>query len=1049
MAELFDRLQAAVGDNYRLIEELGGGGMSRVFLALEVELDRRVVIKVLPPDMTAGVNRERFHREVQLAARLQHPHVVPLLTAGAADGLLYYVMPYIDGESLRTKLNREGELPVGEAVRILKEVVDALSYAHRNGVVHRDIKPDNVLLSDGHAVVADFGVAKAVTASSGASSLTSLGVALGTPAYMAPEQAAADPHMDHRADIYAVGALAYEMLSGQPPFTGATPQAVMAAHVNQPAEPLTQRRPAVSAALNALVMRCLEKRAADRWQTAAELVPQLEAMSTPSGGMTPTGTAPVPAVDYNAAARQAHPVRVGALFALASVGALAIVYLLVYQLGLPNWVFYGAIGLLVIGLPIMLLTGHHERQRALAYTTGVAVPTPTSGIRRWFTWQKSLLGGGVAFAGLAVLATGYMTMRNLGIGPVGTLVAAGVLEERDRIIVADFEDRTPEANLGTSVTELLRIDLTQSPVLRLMGASATGDVLRRMDRDPMTPLDVDLATEVGRREGVKAVLAGDIGTLGRGYVVSARLLSTADGSVLVGLRETADDDTKIIDAVDRLSAKLRERIGESLRTIRAGEPLEQVTTSSLAALETYSRAVKAGDHGDFERASGLLEETIAIDSTFAMAYRKLAVIFSNAGAPRSRINAAAAKAFENRMRLPDVERYLAEAYYYDNVNYDRAKVTSAYRSILEIDPYEATALNNLAVHLNSMRRWEEGEELAVRAIESEDVIVAYGNAAYAQLARGKIAEARATLERMTEGAPSSPWTIFFQGMLASGERDYAVADVYYDSLQATQRSSPSWTRAAAGLRASVAEIRGQLARAERQLRNSMAASEEEENHAAYISQATNWGWLDVFYRDAPEDGLRRVAAALERFPLGEIDPSDRPYLALAHFYANAGRPRVAGRLLAEYEEEVNDGLKAGDFFRHAARASVARAEGRVAEAIVEYRTFYDESGCAGCGLFELARTYDAAGQTDSALAVYERAVSNPGMFRLVDEYRTLAQTYKRLGEIYEERGATDEAIEYYNKFVDLWQDADEELQPIVRDIRNRIARLAGEPRDGG
>ena len=1015
MAELFDRLQAAVGDNYRLIEELGGGGMSRVFLALEVELDRRVVIKVLPPDMTAGVNRERFHREIQLAARLQHPHVVPLLTAGAADDLLYYVMPYIDGESLRTKLNREGELPVGEAVRILTEVADALSYAHRNGVVHRDIKPDNILLSDGHAVVADFGVAKAVTASSGASSLTSLGVALGTPAYMAPEQAAADPHTDHRADIYAVGALAYEMLSGQPPFTGATPQAVMAAHVNQ----------------------------------AAELVPLLEAMSTPSGGMTPTGTAPVPAVDYDAVARQAHPVRVAGLFGLASAGALAIVYLLVYQLGLPNWVFYGAIGLLVIGLPIMLLTGHHERQRALAHTTGVAVPTPTSGIQRWFTWQKSLLGGVVAFAGLALLATGYMTMRNLGIGPVGTLVAAGVLVERDRIIVADFEDRTPEANLGTSVTELLRIDLTQSPVLRLMGASATGDVLRRMGRDPMTPLDVDLATEVARREGVKAVLAGDIGTLGRGYVVSARLLSTADGSVLVGLRETAEDDTKIIDAVDRLSAKLRERIGESLRTIRAGEPLEQVTTSSLAALETYSRAVKAGDHGDFERASGLLEETIAIDSTFAMAYRKLAVVLSNADAPQSRINAAAAKAFENRMRLPDVERYLTEAYYYDNVNYDRAKVTSAYRSILEIDPYEVTALNNLAVHLNGMRQWEEGEELAVRAIETEDILVAYTNAIRAQLAQGKIAEARATLERMTERAPNSPWTIFFQGMLASSERDYVVADVYYDSLQATQRSSPSWSRGAAGLRANVAEIRGQLARAERQLRNSMDASEEEENHAAYISQAANWGWLDVFYRDAPEDGLQRVAAALERFPLGQMDPSDRPYLALVQFYANAGRPRVAGRLLAEYEEEVNDGLKAGDFFRHAARASVALAEGRVAEAIVGYRTFYDESGCASCGLFELARAYDAAGQTDSALAVYGRAVSNPGAFRLFDEYRTLAQTYKRLGEIYEERGATDEAIEYYDKFVDLWQDADEELQPIVRDVRNRIARLAGEPRDGG
>ena len=201
MNDLRARLQTAVGSAYRIDKELGGGGMSRVFVAEESALGRRVVIKVLPPDLAAGVNVERFRREIQLAASLQHPHVVQLLTAGAADNLLYYVMPFIPGESLRAKLAREGELPVPEVVRILRDVVDALSYAHAQGVVHRDIKPDNVLITGKHAVVTDFGVAKAVSASSGQSTLTSLGVALGTPAYMAPEQAAADPHVDHRADL--------------------------------------------------------------------------------------------------------------------------------------------------------------------------------------------------------------------------------------------------------------------------------------------------------------------------------------------------------------------------------------------------------------------------------------------------------------------------------------------------------------------------------------------------------------------------------------------------------------------------------------------------------------------------------------------------------------------------------------------------------------------------------------------------------------------------------------------------------------------------------
>src|SRR5690349_9747536 len=350
--------------------------MSRVFLAEEVRLGRQVVIKLLPPEMGAAVNVERFEREIQLAARLQHPPIVPLLTAGADGDLLYYVMPFIAGESLRVKLAREGELPVIETVRILREVVDALAYAHRNGVVHRDIKPDNILLSEGHAVVTDFGVAKAVTASTGGGSLTSLGVALGTPAYMAPEQAAADPHVDHRADLYAAGVVGYEMLCGRPPIMAATPQATLAAQVTQIPEPVATHRPSVPGALSALIMRCLEKHPADRWENADELLHQLEVMATPSGGLTPTGAGAPISSGTEAAIQRAHPVRVAALFGTASLVVLGLVYALMVKLGLPDWVFPGAVALLVVGLPIMLLTGVFERRRALARTTGRVVPTP-------------------------------------------------------------------------------------------------------------------------------------------------------------------------------------------------------------------------------------------------------------------------------------------------------------------------------------------------------------------------------------------------------------------------------------------------------------------------------------------------------------------------------------------------------------------------------------------------------------------------------------------------------------------------------------------------
>lgn len=270
------RLREALGPDYALERELGGGGMSRVFVATEQALGRSVVVKVLPPDLAAGVNKERFRREIQLAAQLQHPHVVPLLTAGERDDLLWFTMPFIEGESLRITLDARQKLPVREVLRILRNVVDALAYAHGRGVVHRDIKPGNILMSGSHAVVTDFGVAKALSAAIPVAGHTTSGMAIGSPAYMAPEQLAADPAADHRVDIYAVGLLAYELLTGIAPFSGSSPQATLAAQLTvRPTAPhITQ--PDIPPALSALIMHCLEKDAAKRPQTASALLQELD-----------------------------------------------------------------------------------------------------------------------------------------------------------------------------------------------------------------------------------------------------------------------------------------------------------------------------------------------------------------------------------------------------------------------------------------------------------------------------------------------------------------------------------------------------------------------------------------------------------------------------------------------------------------------------------------------------------------------------------------------------------------------------------------------------
>jgi serine/threonine protein kinase/tetratricopeptide (TPR) repeat protein len=291
--DLKKRLQDALGQSYFFDRELGAPGMSRVFLAHEMSLRRKVVVKVLPPDLAASVNLARFNREIQFAAKLQHPHIVPVLSAGVAGGLPYYAMPFIEGESLAERLTRVGELSVRETVRILRDVLSALAHAHKNGVIHRDIKPENVLLTGDDALVTDFGVAKALSAETDASSgLTSSGIAVGTPAYMSPEQASGDPSTDHRADIYAVGAMAYQMLTGYQVFTHRSPQAMFAAHAVERPEPIISRRPAVPAPLADLIMRALEKRPSDRPQSAREMLADLELAVAPSGETLVTSAAP-------------------------------------------------------------------------------------------------------------------------------------------------------------------------------------------------------------------------------------------------------------------------------------------------------------------------------------------------------------------------------------------------------------------------------------------------------------------------------------------------------------------------------------------------------------------------------------------------------------------------------------------------------------------------------------------------------------------------------------------------------------------------------------
>ncbi|HEX6313469.1 MAG TPA: serine/threonine-protein kinase, partial [Gemmatimonadaceae bacterium] len=761
-AELRDQVQSSLGSAYSIERELGGGGMSRTYVAMEQALSRRVVVKVLSPELAAGVSVDRFRREIMLAAKLQHPHVVPVLSSGDAGGLPWFTMPFVEGESLRARLGR-GPMGIGEITGILKDVARALEFAHSHGVVHRDIKPDNVLLAGSSATVTDFGIAKAITAARSGpegSTLTMAGTSIGSPAYMAPEQAAGDPNIDHRSDLYAFGCMAYELLAGRPPFTGTSPAKLLGAHLGETPRDIRELRADTPPPLADLVMRCLQKDPDQRPSQARDLVRVLDSV-TSSGA---TDAAP---------ALLAPRIRTGRALAIWAV-ATALVALTAWAatvaIGLPSWVLPGSLGVMLAGLPAIGFTAWVQRATRKAWT---ATPTFTPGgtptgqgtlltlamkASPHVSWHRTWMGGAIAVGAFAVLVIGWMVMRALGIGPAASLIGRGAFSAREKLIVADFRSPASDSTLGATVAEAIRTDLTQSQNLNVMTRAAVRDVMQLMQKDPSTTLLYETAREVATREGAKALLDGAVERVGTGYVVSARLVSSLDGSELATFRATAANDGELIASLGGLAKDIRERVGESLKSIRETKALERVTTASLPALKKYVEGmyvIEALD--DRERGRAMLYEAVAIDSTFAMAWRRIAASYSGQGSGRAAQMAAIEKAYRYRDRLSDNERLTTEAGYHSyGPAPDLDKTIAAYEALLERDSLSSPALNNGGLRYSFKRDYARAEQLLRRAIAiPEPFGGSFGNLIQAQLAQGKVAAAESIAAKFREVLPSS------------------------------------------------------------------------------------------------------------------------------------------------------------------------------------------------------------------------------------------------------------------------------------------------------
>jgi tetratricopeptide (TPR) repeat protein len=786
MTDTVQRLNRSLAGSYRLEREVGSGGMATVYVAEDLKHHRQVAVKVLKPSLGEVLGPERFLREIEIAAGLDHPHVLPLYDSGEADGLLYYVMPFVEGESLRDRLDRERQLPVEGALQIAGEVADALSYAHARGVIHRDIKPENILLAEGHARVADFGIAKAIT-EAGGEQLTRTGVAVGTIAYMSPEQVTASHDLDGRSDLYSLGCVLYEMLAGAPPFAGPD-EAVIAQHLTAEPPAVHKARPAVPMDVSAALSRALSKAPADRFNPVAQFADALRPRTAAHTGLVAGPTV------------RNDPVRAGVAFAIAAGAILAVAYALVHGLGLPDWVLLATEGILVVGLPIVLGASLAEKRSGEA----------AGGL---LTWRNAMLGGALAFGALALTTAVYSGSRALGIGPAGSLLATGALEERDRLILADFDNSTSDPTHGATATELMRIGLSQSRMVSVLDPIQVGHILDMMERDPAQPLTEELAFEAAEREGLKAVITGSISTVGTGFLLSARLVSL-DGDVLTAQQERARDEDELVEAVDRLAASLRERFGESLRTIREAPPLDQVTTGSLVALRTFTQGLQAWNQGDNARAMQLMEDAIAIDTTFAMAYRKLAIILSNQSERRSRAVEAATKAYEFRDRLTNRERYLVIAAYHSVVTGNHDQQISAYRTLLDVYPDEHYALNNLGVIYTQLRDYERAAEYYARALAVDSTTrLHYSNLASSLNQLRQHDSAQAIIERFQGRFEGNPEVAISWIIHAATQKDYDRAEDLASSLMSSELGTVFWEATAYEWMGSLDAMRGRMDRA--------------------------------------------------------------------------------------------------------------------------------------------------------------------------------------------------------------------------------------------
>ncbi len=750
--------------------------------------------------------------------------------------------------------------------------------------------------------------------------------------------------------------------------------------------------------------------------------------------------------------------QVAGLYLAFSWIVLQITQTLTEGLALPGWVVPFALILLAIGLPVVLVTAFIQKGMATRRPapkpqsldeveevppgeapTGEAPtgePAPLGGAVRALTWKRTMLGGVAALVLLVVMGTAWTITRSLGIGPAATLLGKGVLGERDVILLADFENSTSDETLGEVVTEALRVDLSQAEAVRLAEPAFLAAAIARMQREPVSGLSEELALEVAKREGLKAVVVGDVARAGPGYVLSASVVAAEDGAILVSHRESARDSTGLIDAINDLSRRIRERIGDPLASLAASPALADVTTSSLEALRSYSQATRLPE-AEAQRRIALFARATEQDSTFAMAWNALGIALANYGVEPGRAMKARTRAFELREHLTERERNAVASMYYLGVTREPRQAIPFLESIADADPTESRAMNNLGEAYRNLGDLETALEWYHRSIatDSSTSAIPFMNLAQVSATLGDVAAVDEYADLMEVYAPG-PFADWHRAMGPAIHHDYAASERSVLAARDSVMGSPFLLANTTLWVASIAAIRGRLS-ASRELWEVVAAIQVE-NGSTVEALRSSIALAVELAMARGEGGRAELDAALSRFPLAEMDPVERPYLDVAEAYALIGDADAAKRFVEEFEQETPPDFQRGfRFERHRVLGEIARLEGRFDDAVAEFRQSSPRPQELE-PMAQLARAFDSAGRPDSARVHYQRFLDSSHWLSMVPHAKFLASSLERFAELEYEAGNLPAAARYYAEFVELWADADPELQPRVEAAQARL-----------